>query len=481
MILIASEQLWPNLHALVHWSRIGQGLDRIHILHTQNQNASVLPAVRLHGLLTKKSRGQFRYKMLAPLEQVDTHPQGVAQSIAKILATHPESPWVIVANGGLKTMTLGLINAMRRPNVTVVYREVDSGWQRVEFINEQVVTSTLSEIRAEEMDQLPVESLVSTQHVGSRRQINLERQAATRLDVVAIARNCMTDDGWDWLAGFSSQKLPQAKLGDLFEQWCGALFRELGVKNLTHGLKISTEQKLQTAESDLLAIFRGKFYFFELKLIDEEDHEERGSLIDMLRKATTNCKNFAGNHGIPVLLLPNRLLSDQEQQLIPLFSPQPKVLDASVSGQFISWIAKLLEIDQIPEFLLLLESEIQSWMQNRKATRAFGRESPIIRRGGKDSLMPSIDAFAEAIKRERGQNWLLMNHNNTIHFQIPAATGLVPNKHWIRSAKLLTTSCRYSPELIADLRVRFSQWINKKVPETHLMNAWSEVTRRYRH
>jgi hypothetical protein len=174
LILIASEQLWPNLHGLLHWSHEGDGLDGIHILHTDNEKASALPARRLHALLQQAKGTAFRYRDLAPMRLVGTQPQDVSAVVAELIASAPDSQWVVVANGGLKTMTLGLLKAMGNPRVSVVYSEIGAGWQRVSFEVGRALTQPLPGIGAADMDLLPVNSLVEAQHVSDPSGIQLE-------------------------------------------------------------------------------------------------------------------------------------------------------------------------------------------------------------------------------------------------------------------------------------------------------------------
>ena len=42
MILLASEQLWPNIHGLVHWHKTG--LTDLFIYHTSDEERSRQPA-----------------------------------------------------------------------------------------------------------------------------------------------------------------------------------------------------------------------------------------------------------------------------------------------------------------------------------------------------------------------------------------------------------------------------------------------------
>ena len=206
LILVASEQLWPNLHGLLHWSHEGDGLDVIHILHTDNEKASALPVRRLHALLQQAKGTAFRYRDLAPMRLVGTQPQDVSAVVAELISNVPDSQWVVVANGGLKTRTLGLLKAMGNPRVSVVYSEIGAGWQRVAFEAGNVLTQPLPGIGAADMDLLPVHSLVEAQHVSDPGGIQLDISQVAALYVAGIARDCMTNEtGWNWQRGFKNR------------------------------------------------------------------------------------------------------------------------------------------------------------------------------------------------------------------------------------------------------------------------------------
>jgi len=480
MILIASEQLWPNLHALVHWSKESDGLGDVHILHTDNQRASALPARRLHALL-KQSSGTFapfRYDKLHELREVGTQPQDVAKSVSEILEKAPQEHWVVVANGGLKTMTLGLLDAMANPKASVVYSEIGGGWQQVDkALDGKVETTPMSKVDAADMDVLPVRYLVETQHVSDPQGVELVASDVDELDVTAIARRCMTESGWDWRAGFEA---PNNPLGPLFEKWCGALLRQFRVRNLVGGLTVSGQATQQTAESDLLCIHRGSFFYFELKLIDDDGSKE--SLVEILRKATSNCVAFGGYGGVPVLLLPNWRLTEQEKNLFSLFRPKPRVLDAAGSGNLISWLAKLLGEPEIPGELAELEKAIAAWMKDTEITRAFGKEHRYLRSeagaaGGRQaSVFANLNQFRDAVRFERGQNWVMVvDQPHSLTLQVKSEPGMKPPANWECRGEQWETSCKPTPETMSALRQRFESFVNRNVPAGELVAAWEEA------
>lgn len=448
-------------------------MDAIHILHTDNETASALPARRLHALLASAKDKPFRYQRLHSPVEVGTRPDEVAAEVAAILGACPGAEWIVVANGGLKTMTLGLLHTMADPRVTVAYSEIGAGWLRVSARDGEVTTEPMPEVAAADMDLLPVASLVEAQHVADPSGIQLDIQRVQPLDTTAIARGCMTDTGWNWRAGFSALGLPGAPPGTLFEWWCGSLLLELGVTNLVSGLRVKGEGTEEAAESDLLCIHKGRFHYLELKLRDEDD-EEGGTLVEIARKASVNCKTFGGASGLPCLVLPNRILREAELNLFALFHPRPAALHAPDSPRLISRLAELIGINEVPDHLREVENEIVAWVARRHLTRAFGQEHRFLRRNENtgNPLFASIRTFADTVRSERGQNWLLLMDEERVSLMVerPPNQPLPPG--WSKHGTTWKISSPTTPALIEALRDSFTGFINRPVPPGELVNAW---------
>lgn len=479
MILIASEQVWPNLNALVHWSLLGDGIGSIHILHT-TANQSQGPALRLQQVLKAAKGTPFRYRQLAPLTKVGTSPAEVADAVGRLIRKESSCNWVVVANGGLKTMTLGLLEAMGSPHVQVVYAEIGAGWQQVVNVNGSIQTVPLPGIASEDMDKLPVVSLIEAQIAADPQGVRLAPQNVEAMDVAKVVRACITGASWDWRGGFAALTGSQIHaVGPLFERWCGALLMELGVRNVIAGLEVRTaDSGTSAAESDLLAIHHGRFFYFELKLINE-DTPDRETLVEILRKATSHCRNFAGSGGQPVLLLPNWLLKPSDHELISLFQPRPVVLDATDSPHLISWLANLLG-QTVPPALAELEDEIIAWVEKHQATRAFGSEPRCVQmaREEGDGPVSKIAPFCNELRTQRQQNWLLLEDYDTLRFQICLPTGDAVPSGFSRKGRHCEMMVRM-PEQSAmqNLRAAFRPAVNKAPPVDEMLGKWTRWCR----
>ena len=70
LVLLASEQLWPNIHSIEHWAK---GLRRVLIYHTPDQFKSAEPARKLAWFCKE------RHKLDATLAEGDGNPEAVAR------------------------------------------------------------------------------------------------------------------------------------------------------------------------------------------------------------------------------------------------------------------------------------------------------------------------------------------------------------------------------------------------------------------
>jgi hypothetical protein len=491
MILIASEQVWPNLHALLHWSA-GEhgGLKKIVILHTAAEKASKFPAKRLESVLMASRNDPFFFDNLI-LREIATTPRDVSNCIMELIEEHPFEPWIVVANGGLKTMTLGLLQAMSRENVKVVYSEFGGFWYRQRLNKEtlHVESESLEGMAATEMDRLSVVKLLKAQHLGPEDGFSLKPRPASFPELntfLEITRNCMGEQNgvpmWDWRKGFGK---PNESTGILFEQWFGGLLQALGVSNIVSGLTVfGNQEKIAANETDFMAIHGGRFFYIELKLRDNKITrvDPTRNLNEILRKSSDLACNFAGNGSIPLVLIPNWQLTSGQRELCQLFSPQPQVLDASQSEHLIPWVAQKMGIEQLPQELESLNREIQGWMKVNQLSRIFGTEAPI-RYGSREydnGLILSFPQLMQSYCLESNQNWLVWQHESVYSLRIfpepnrPVPSGFLPvGESWQASY-----TCDNETELKKISKMinnSFREFSLRKVSSQKLIEAWQQM------
>jgi hypothetical protein len=288
---------------------------------------------------------------------------------------------------------------------------------------------------------------------------------------------------WDWRAGFEDTS---TLLGFLFERWYGGLLRALGVTNVVSGLVVrGSGDKVAANESDFLAIHNGKFFCIELKLRDDQisRRDPDKKLIEILRKSSDLARNFAGNGGIPLVLIPNWQLTDGQQNLCQLFSPTPRVLDAKQSSRLIPWTAEQLGIEKLPPEIDQLNQEILKWMSENQLSRIFGPEAPV-RHAGREDNLATILSFSELMatyRRESGQNWLLWEYEQKIRLRIPRMPnqteppGFRPLGQESWEATYACTNTKDLKEIKQKIQNKFGRFALQAPNNQHLIQAWQKV------
>jgi len=121
MVLLASEQLWPNIQSLVHWR---DQLKCVCIYYTDDQRRSKQPALRLKEFCEKYIRDAT---IVMPHSPLGMQPADVTKQLGNWIQHFDGLKWILNATGGTKLMTAGVLRLTGEPGVTVVYKELTSG------------------------------------------------------------------------------------------------------------------------------------------------------------------------------------------------------------------------------------------------------------------------------------------------------------------------------------------------------------------
>lgn len=123
MVCFASRQIWPNLLGLLHYR--GQ-VRRLFVYASDNERESLEPARRFEAM----ARHFLGDCPIHPVEPLPIEAHEVAAVLARWREEFPGHRWLLQTTGGLKLMTLGAASFAEDPDVTMIYRELDSGWRR---------------------------------------------------------------------------------------------------------------------------------------------------------------------------------------------------------------------------------------------------------------------------------------------------------------------------------------------------------------
>lgn len=287
-LLIASEQLWPNLLGLAALMERDGGVASLHILHTDDERRSAAPARQIARLAATMQPGL----------PVSLHPTGltsqeVIATVHSLLNTHgaDSAGWSINATGGTKTMFAGLAPWVRRPGVEAFYREVTGIWfqlRPLEVEGLQLLACEEWQNAASARLTLPVASLATVQgdHPPDARWSHAK---PFPLDLVAITQAGIAGS-WNWRE--LQQRFPDlgsGHTGFAFESFFGALLLACGAHNTACNLKME-ENGVSRQEFDAIVCTGQKLVIFDLKLTESADDAK----IDQFSRLSEDRRTLGG-------------------------------------------------------------------------------------------------------------------------------------------------------------------------------------------
>ncbi|MGQ9763124.1 MAG: hypothetical protein ACUVQH_14560 [Thermogutta sp.] len=448
MVVLASEQIWPNIHGLVHWHRYEGGLSDLCIYHTEDENRSRIPAerlahlcrelygdaIRIHFPQNSSSIFEESHDYLSPTDKaghpetdspgnpIDTPrtritPQAVREEVRRWHAELPGRRWIVNATGGTKLMFSGALECIRLPDTQIVYRELgERQWYQIEQTADGLRVFPIS-ISPGETDEVPVKLLLTTQAQmpqGGRWDCSKPQRLPLKKIVEAGIQT-----QWDWQKAFAACGL-QAKeySGFLFEKFVAATLLELGISNVVINAKWSGPQDQVMQEIDIVANHRGRLLIIDCKLRSKTQGESEATVAAQIRQAAATCRQLGGLSAELLLLRPGRILSEEERTLADAF--RLKTLDARKTSDFFREIADFCGYEgQLPAELqaaqdLLDQAKQQGAVEafaSTQWTKALPTSTPL-------SVILPVGSSLEKLMRDLGQDWIAYQVDALIFFRV---------------------------------------------------------------
>src|SRR5262249_39332036 len=189
MVVLASEQLWPNIHGLAYW---GGNLRHLFICST-NDKKSARPAECLEALCQEVWPTLRVHRLAAG---IGMQPQEVHAQALRWRAEHPRQNWLLNVSGGTKLMHDGLLPLVGQEDTEVVYRELTGVWYR--FRRGPILETELIDLPARVTDELPVVALIRGQWHMSGAEIEFGPESGPLDWRKGMAEGTRTR--WDWRA-----------------------------------------------------------------------------------------------------------------------------------------------------------------------------------------------------------------------------------------------------------------------------------------
>ncbi len=402
MVVLASEQVWPNIHGLVHWQTHEGGLSDLCIYHTKDPLRSIQPAKRLEEFVQQVYPG---IQVHLPSEPLGIMPHDVRNQVRLWQHQLPGRRWIINATGGLKPMFAGAIACCDLPDTEVVYRELSGDWYRWVPSPEGPRPEPFS-IDIAETDSIPIEALVKVQY-NRPPDARWEVKPVRRLPILRLVQEGLKRN-WNWPSMFQACGLPTNESdGHLFEEFVGACLLELGIQQVCKNIILQGPERQCLQEIDIAANNRGQLLVIDCKLRTKEEEGSRvENLTSQIRQAYTTCRELGGIGARLLLLRPGRIFSVEELELAEALRLQ--VLDNLQTMDFFRKLAKFCGFQdplppQLQDAQALLDQArsngVQEAFSSTRWSGSLSSETPL------ESILP-LGSDLEKLTQDLHQDWI---------------------------------------------------------------------------
>lgn len=411
MVILASEQLWPNLDGFLQWNA-KISIDHLFLYYTKDLKRSKAPARKLE-LLVREIAPRCQTHPL--VEPGGAQPADVTLAIERWQLEVQADRWILNATGGTKIMAAGVFRFVGEADCTIIYRELDGHWYELRRgSDDRSIASHSIESKADLTDRIPVKQLLRLQAEIPEDAV-IETHNAKKLPVFEIARAGLKCD-WDWSLAFADAGVKAGDRGGfLFEQFVAAGLIELGVQNLACNVLVKSADGKPLQELDIVCNTAGRIVVIDCKLRSEEE-EQVGrveAVTSQIRQAATTRRSFGGLAAAYVMVRPNRVFAAPERALASANNIQ--VIDATDCARLFSELATVCSIASCPSWVGELEHDLQNSLDSG-ATRVFAAEHIRLREVQAASAGRGV-FHLEELMRQRGQDWLAYYVDSAVHFR----------------------------------------------------------------
>jgi hypothetical protein len=402
LVLLASEQLWPNIHSIEFWK---EHLAGVFVYHTDDTRRSREPAEKLKRFCGERlGRAGPGLDAFVGLVSGDSTPQAVYRQIARWRAAYPNWDWVVNATGGTKAMSDGATAFRGQPGTRVVYRDLGlNTWYELGRLPDGTPTADPLTIPGDITDRISVRTLLGALWPTGGLELASEAEPLEELELPALTAELIARSG-DWAAAFRAHGRTYCRMdrGTLFERYVGAGLLALGVTNLTH----SATQRHGTSdvqEVDLVANYRSRILVFDLKLrTEDEEGREVEPIMAQIRAAADAAKSLGGLSARVLMVRPNRLFGAAEQELARARGVE--YIDAAGTDGLFARVARFAGADLTPE----LEAVDRRWADEcdrLKVFQPYPRDAAAAARATESTGILALDTLMSAWESTFGADW----------------------------------------------------------------------------
>lgn len=339
MICFASEQVWPNLQAIIHWMRHEHGLSHLFIYHTDDEQFSKAPANRLAAFIKK-----LFPRLAVHTGGADMSPAHIADHVRSWIHTLPHGSNIVFnITCGTKLMTCGGVYFAGHPGFRLIYREREGQWYTVSRLSDDSPLSLAPfSIPASCTDHIsPLDLLELQGHV--HQELRWHADEVVSLPVLDVTKHFLTCN-WDLHRvsrryGVNGSQQP----GYFFEHYIASLVKAFGISSALMNVRLLPDKGNPLDEIDVLANSSGRLLFIECKWA----HNNTEPLVSQLERAAQRRRTFGGLAAHFLVIRPLKELSRSHAQLANLIGVT--VIDRNSMSSLISTLARLLQRTITPE------------------------------------------------------------------------------------------------------------------------------------
>lgn len=411
MVILASEQLWPNIQGLVHWHRHEGGIKDLFIYYTDDSKKSAEPAKRFAAFARKLYPN---LNVHLPEQPGGRLPSDVYQQIAAWQRQVPDRYWIINATGGLKLMFAGALRALELPRTEIVYRELSGEWYRWRRVDNSEELQRV-DVHLSETDDIPVQYLVQAQSaVAADCAWSCEKPQC--LPILEMVRHGL-ETHWNWGEVFRQRGLPSHEhAGFLFEKFVAATLREFGIKQVCLNVTLKNEAA-SVQEIDIIANYRGRIFIIDCKLrTEEEEGKQVERLTSQIRQAAATCREFGGAGAKLLMIRPGRRFRKSERQLAADLGLA--VLDSAQTMGYFRELARFLGwAGDLPSQLAAAQRLLDQQKENG-CLEAFAKTNLFTRKGNSHEPLSTVlrlESHLEDYMTTNGQDWVVYRLGSKIY------------------------------------------------------------------
>jgi len=233
LVVLASEQLWPNLESICLYR---ESLRHLVILHTSDRHKSGQPAQALAAIAQKQ------FNIEAERMRVGPQPRDVTAAVAQVIRRFKEGPEGIVLNAtcGTKLMTAGILRWVDAPGTATIYREFEGTWYRLRRDRDgRSITAAALRTEPNPTDVLDIRLLLKVAWSPVKAEVDAADLPDLPIDQIAATLAKHAREGRRaWIRAFRQvapghmkKRSRPSDAGGLFEAFVAGCVRQLGATN----------------------------------------------------------------------------------------------------------------------------------------------------------------------------------------------------------------------------------------------------------